>query len=776
MNEENKEYVNRKTYYSEKNRTASQYPITAIPIPKDLDKDPGQINVIRGDFSKEITEVNFSKKITQKKARDFLSNTILNIGLLKDKTEGIKKENTKEANFLFLDFEKPKKDFNKQVLSFDECKKILEDNALNYILKTSYNHTDENPRLHLFLPLLKPIKSDEEYKYNLKLIQDEYFNDYEFDNSTKNINRWVFSSSTETIKYSYCFEKNDINPQKADKHLIDVEEKIKKEGIIFKPSDKHIQHFSEQVENLYGFKYAKYDKSGIIKFYRDENDKIANVWYAPHYYDNEINEHTIYDKKEKNNVLFSYADFKNSINPQEERDAIQEKMAEEFENWDIDGGKKFVVTNEGLGKSSTILKMGKRNRFIFACHTKARVREISTSMTEEGIKHTVVLSNYEILEELASLDIAKNYEEKFSKDEKHGFKKFVEQNIQDEKLKKTVLDKHKENSQNLKNTHTVRIVTSKKLQVEIEQTYYRKDELWFKYDRIIFDEFVLDEWALYRNPEEGEETESKPTIWTKKDSFVSLAENPSSFQELLKPCQGVLILTTERRLLELIFYDKEYNEMKILEFDNGAIYLNESGSFDCFDLEYKLYDENVIYILTNSTRAEIRGSLANSIKSKFEKKYKEDFILIADNTESRDASHAGVKGSNKYADKNTIVIGTLKTEIEDNILYYSSNFFNDYKIHLEQEYQHMKEEDRDKKIKKEIQNYIIQIQLQTQVSQSIGRNSGFRDKGKKTVVILPLLKPNSTSKFESLDLNYVSPNVFIFKEPKEPDAIDDSSI
>jgi len=75
-------------------------------------------------------------------------------------------------------------------------------------------------------------------------------------------------------------------------------------------------------------------------------------------------------------------------------------------------------------------------------------------------------------------------------------------------------------------------------------------------------------------------------------------------------------------------------------------------------------------------------------------------------------------------------------------------------------------------IPKRINIYIKQVQLQTQVSQSIGRNSGFRDKGKMTAVVLPLLEPNSNKKFKSINLNYISPKVFTLSDTEEQDSSD----
>ena len=103
----------------------------------------------------------------------------------------------------------------------------------------------------------------------------------------------------------------------------------------------------------------------------------------------------------------------------------------------------------------------------------------------------------------------------------------------------------------------------------------------------------------------------------------------------------------------------------------------------------------------------------------------------------------------------------------DNILYYSAEeYFKEFKAYY-------KEQGMDAiNIKKAINNYIKQIQLQTQVSQSIGRNSGFRDQGKKTAVVLPILQPNSTRKFKSIDLNYISPEVRIRKIKEDSNESD----
>ena len=45
------------------------------------------------------------------------------------------------------------------------------------------------------------------------------------------------------------------------------------------------------------------------------------------------------------------------------------------------------------------------------------------------------------------------------------------------------------------------------------------------------------------------------------------------------------------------------------------------------------------------------------------------------------------------------------------------------------------------------------------MSQSIGRNSGFRSNGSETYVILPLLKPNSVRTLKPYNINYITDNV-----------------
>ena len=101
-------------------------------------------------------------------------------------------------------------------------------------------------------------------------------------------------------------------------------------------------------------------------------------------------------------------------------------------------------------------------------------------------------------------------------------------------------------------------------------------------------------------------------------------------------------------------------------------------------------------------------------------------------------------------------MGTFRNELEDNIFYYSCiHYFDKYKTYTNQQ---------GLNTSKEIRDFIIKANLSAQVSQSIGRNSGFRAEGKTTIVVLPLLNGNSKHNFKQFPLNYISPNVKVLSD------------
>lgn len=495
---------------------------------------------------------------------------------------------------------------------------------------------------------------------------------------------------------------------------------------------------------MYEFQYSRYDSDGVIKYYRDKNDKTPNLWYSTSYYEN-CDKYTIYDKNEMYNVLFSYDDFEKSINPQQERMQIQQQMKTELNNWFIDGGKNYIVTNEGLGKSSTVLDFGKDNNFVYVCHSRSRINEVSKVLDTHNIKYKVIFGNEDLLKELNEYELSEKYSNLFigNNDRDESFKKFIENNVDDDIRKQIILQEHKHNSNSLITDDCVRLVTSKKLSIEIYKENFQGNNSndWHTNQKIIFDEFNFGEWSSWRKAKVGENSLPFDTIWN-KDDYIQLEGNKHSFSKLLKYSNNVLILTTERSLIQPLFYKTEYTEI----YYQGNEKLS-SNIWDNIKFEKKLYDESVIYILTKSTKkGDYRDTIIQNVKNWFKNTYNEEIDTISDGTTLRDVSHLGVKGSNEYDDKNLLIIGTFRTEIEDNIFYqsckeYLDNYLDD---------------------KKQIQNFIKSVHLQSQVSQSIGRNSGFRNQhNKKTVVVLPLLDGNRQHNFKHIDLNYVSSNVLI---------------
>ena len=753
--------MNRSKNYSENNRTNNQYKITIFPIDKGKTKDE-QINVIKGlKDPKNLKKVNFAKKISQANAKEFLCDNILNISIFNDSSSSTKIGEVSHADFLFVDFEEPNKKSGKKVMTFETCLKILKKNNLNYILKTSFTHTSAKPRLHLFLSTLNSIKTDGQYKYNLKITLDKYFSEYYYDPAPKNINRWVFSSNSESLKFSYNFEDNDIEIEEVSEklHSVYVESEDKSPVVI---NDKSLKDFNEQVYSMYGFLFNRIDSNGVIKYKRNDDDNVPNVWYSTSYYEN-ADKYTIYDKSDKYNVLFSYKDFYNSKNLKNDQSTIQNRLQKELGNWFIEGDKNYVITNEGLGKSTSVLKYGRTYSFIYVCYSNDRIDEVSQQLESFGIKYKKILGNEILLKEIEKreefseikeLNLSAEYNVLINKKKikNISFKNFIDMKVKNEKMKNAILKIHEENKISLTKDDCVRLITSSKLAIEIKKENYKaKDSSnWFNHQKIIFDEFIFSEWAEWRSPDEGEQSKSYETIWRKKDSYVNLCENELSFLKLLEYSKSNLILTTERSIIKPLFYKSQYEQMFFFSKD-GVI----KDLLDHIKFEKKLYDDNITYVLTRSTKKDNRrDKIIKGIKSWFKKKYNEKIEVISDGTKLRDASHIGVKGSNKYQDKDLLIIGTFRTEVEDNIFYYScKEYFDEYSKRLSK---------KDINEKKEINNFIKSLHLQAQISQSICRNSGYRrSKNKETIVVLPILNENSKHNFKHFDLNYVSPKVLI---------------
>jgi hypothetical protein len=148
---------------------------------------------------------------------------------------------------------------------------------------------------------------------------------------------------------------------------------------------------------------------------------------------------------------------------------------------------------------------------------------------------------------------------------------------------------------------------------------------------------------------------------------------------------------------------------------------------------------------------------------------------------NKDHSHLAVKGKNDISSKDTIIIGSLCSESEQVLLREScSNYFKKYKEYKFEELVQEKSESNSTNNKQQIDiisecrigfdeyyikicnSMITEILMESSINQSIGRNQGFRSKGGKTVVVLPVLHSKHHHVIsKKLNLSYTSPNVLV---------------
>jgi len=749
-------FKNRETQYSNNNRTDTQFKISSLNIKGRSSKEEFTEALKRVDIS-DLKYIPLSSKSQQKDSESFFTDYIFNVAIYNNNREDkrIISENVKEAHFLFFDLEHKEGALTKQ-LSFEDTLKILEEKELNFILSTSFSYTEEEPRLHLLIPLLFPIKDAETYKYNWNLFKEKYLKGYSLDESCKNINRWIFPSNKETFQLKFQFNKNDYLASELSEIEKVITRRVETEGISFTPNDKALALFNKQVKSLHKFTYERFDSNGVIKFKRDSKDRTANVFISTRLNSIEYNQYTLYDKKDPYNVLFSYNDYAQAIDAPSKRAPLQNIIQDTVRDWFNDYSCKYLITNEGLGKSTAILNLGHSQKFIFAVHTRERAEEVSNTLLQEGIDFIRILNNEEVILKATQNEILsksyKSYQEARTED-LVTLKSFLKSNEVSEEDQSKISELYQQNISNILDTTKVRIVTTRKLQIEIQRAI-REGVNHFSDHFIIFDEFILNEWSRIKVPtrreiEKGNFIEYK-SIWTTSKK-IKFSENKDSFLKLLEKSKKILILTTERGIIEPVLDNTDFKE------------LNPSYNFlyqhDLKKFEAKLLTPNVHYLLVNSTRAELRDKLLKAVIKRFfapdliisnrvlqgeECSYSANFIEY---NSSRIAlkTHSAVKGRNSLENSSLIVLGTLADEIHTNLVYYSSELYFSKK-NLE-----------GKDLLNDIQNRI----LTTTINQSIGRNQGFRAKGAKTLVILPLLQNGKTKKnFRPLEgLNYISSSV-----------------
>jgi hypothetical protein len=462
----------------------------------------------------------------------------------------------------------------------------------------------------------------------------------------------------------------------------------------------------------------------FIKFKRDSHDRVGNVLY----YINQ-NKKVLFDisKDTRIDLLFSNEEFQNSILASDSRASIQEAikndLLEHFETKEkmIECGltptnKTIIIANEGVGKSETIISLCQEQKIIYAAHTIKRIEEIKASFVQKRIDFVVCYSNEEIFRKFG-------IDEKIISEYKEASKKGISRrdfigNLLDasDELKMSLSKEIDDNDNLLLRIDCNVITTIAKLKILLLK-FSKETSL----STIVLDEFEASDFYSFTT----EPLDNKGTLHNCLFGGVQITVYKNRFNliNLLK-CHSVIILSTERTKIERIFYN------------NSNYYIRDHSQY--------LKANNVIYKLVHSTSGikkddiKIRDLVIQNVKKLYP--FIDEVIVNASNEGT--VNHLLVRGSNYYCDKHTLVVATLPCPQEQKL--FELNCKNLY----------------DGKESQYIQNDINSTLMSCQINQSIGRNSGFRERGKTCIVVLPILAPNSDSCFRgsSLDLTYISPN------------------
>ncbi|MFT7016548.1 MAG: hypothetical protein ACJATX_000513, partial [Candidatus Paceibacteria bacterium] len=401
---------NKKNRSEFSNSQDQQYCISVAEYPESVmsKKAKGQflIRVQSGDPG--WTKVNLKKKLKYKDNwRSFLSNFHQNVGYLnensypniKAKTDGIK------SDFIFLDFDNKdgENKLKEGYLSYDAALTILKNSGLNYVLSTSSSHEVNHHKLHILIPTLKPIDSSELYKYYLNEV-NKLFVDYVVDPAASSIANNKFGGNPSTINVDVEFSKKDFHLDNVNLGTKKFLKKVSQAKTTKRLSDipsNALFPYDHQVKKMHGLILDKgLSFSNSLAFRRDESDRNAGVFCVP--YSNNYNPNLIFDHQLKKNekkrefeTFFALEDYVQRKNPKDVRGGLQSKISRLIEDW-VDPSiqskisHKYLVTNEGLGKSTTVLRLGldpKKFSFIYATYTKQNMEEKSEYLDELGVPY-----------------------------------------------------------------------------------------------------------------------------------------------------------------------------------------------------------------------------------------------------------------------------------------------------------------------------------------------------------------------------------------------------
>jgi len=590
------------------------------------------------------------------------------------------------------------------------------------------------------------------------------------DGAKSNVNNKNGANIT-TVRCEVEFSKSDFD-LKIDvntKTALKQTSKIKTRASV--PShikNKDIEDYGHQVNQMFGYKISSLSTPQCVKFHRNANDLGAGVFNVPYpAVDTNYDPYLFFDNNTKGNgtrkefsTMFALDDYVQRQQAQGLKNDVQQRigtLGEEFLYGEIHHHM-YIIANEGAGKSYSLLKLGSLYNFIYVCHTKKKITETAQTLKQLSIEYKIIVGVEDILTDNGHKHLIGKYKQYAKKTTKPSFREFVSLSS----LPQSLIEAYDDNNNQVTQDCIV-LMTSAKLKIMMT---INQGSIFGDKKPIIFDEFLVGEW--YRDFL----TDVKPfsyeftvdSTWNEGSKFY--ATEVESFFELLEH-KSVLILTTEKRLISTMMFGSDYKEFL------GTQNFSLSSDYQLIDkepIEFKLETDNVTYLLVKSTRKDILEAQIKEIQGD-----DKSVVVISNGVKStitNSLTHRGIKGINNLSQNDTLIIGTLKNEqqVKEYILNNKNYFERMFKSQLMQRLKVFKEtctsdleilESYGNDLLYEFSEPIVQeILLETEVSQSIGRNSGFRANGARCVVLLPLIQNNTFRRIaRRTNLNYISKNV-----------------
>lgn len=744
-------YLNRNTATSSSDKGAYKLSVIATT---ESSKD-GHLEVLKkAERFLNIVNVNESTNIEQ-----LCKYNILCPSVFKKNASSRKDEDIDYSKFIFIDIDNG--------MTIQEAQAILDSKKLSYILYTSISHKEEHHKFHILVPTLQKINSKKQYKAYWQYLHELF--KFKTDKSCNTPSKASYPSAKDGLVIDMMY-RNDL-------YLTAKELKTFKKVVTSYESGESVPlkiahpDYLTMIKNSNPSLILVDNTDTVLRFKRDKNDSTGNLF---NYHSKD--EKYIIDttKGSSTDLLFCNSDFLDAVKPDEkvklneiaienfeaiisdpilsecltkeqtdsyraevyaemnEQENIKKQITSAIENsvFAIDylgqnSIKKVIVANEGVGKGRAIIELCRNTPIIYAADTKDRIKEIKESLDKEHIDSVICYSNSEVLARLGyDSDFIKKFELEIKDDVTTN--KFIDKTLTKEEAL-VVKNALKENNKVIERTDVTVLLTTKKLQVLL-LSYQSKSNL----SLIVLDEFEVSDFYPVSTSKsyKGQKARKVDTFF---DNTIKVYENRESLFTLLIG-KSAIILSTELEKVKRVFYKK----------DNYYV-------TDCTKL---IKANNVTYILTSSTSnvATESGFTKRDEKIEKVKELHPDITkVITNNSSEADLSHKAIRGSNSYKKGNTLVVGHYPNDEEQYLFYEAAKeYYND-----------TFGDDLDS-IADDI-NFTI---MGTQISQSIGRNSGFRESGAKCYVLLPIFAPNSTKCFKKrnnqkmeLHLKYVSPNI-----------------